>query len=76
MNTCRFSFPPTETLTGVDQYLLRINMSDTWQECMDLCVEVAKKAGEVCEYSALLLLTLFQMVETNTESSLRQQAQL
>lgn len=57
--------PQQETHVSIRHYLgissllaprPRFNMSDPWQECLDLCVEVTKKAGEVNEESPLCCL--------------------
>lgn len=42
-------------------------MSDAWQECMDYCVEVTIKAGQVSEHILAVMLFLFNVnVKRNT----------
>lgn len=44
-----------------------VNMSDAWQECMDYCVEVTIKAGQVSEHILAVMLFLFNVnVKRNT----------
>lgn len=60
VNKCRLFLNRNQTLClSIYLLLLPVNMSDAWQECMDHCVEVTKKAGKVSKYVVAVTLYFF-----------------